>query len=458
MAWSWLKAKPLVLAGMAFVLISGIAGGTILVNGSGNPPPRTAASRTQPQGSAAQTDAHAPALPSPSQQTCASATATGCDRRNLPPAGSNGSPGCKGKGKATITASPIALSDLLYIQPMGLEIGGHVTPIDHGYFYIKGAAAKPPTIAPVYAPFAGNISVVSRTIRNASPGTNAGAQVPKTYDDDAITIEATCTFRVRYSNLVNFGGELLQAIGQLQPNENKPLTYAVKAGELIGYTGLPTAYGIDVWVENDDSTLTGFIKPAQYAAAESWKLHMVDLYDNTQEPLKGQLLAFAMRDADPRFGKIDYDIDGKLIGSWFKVGSGGYGANMHGAEGYWLGHLSIVPDGNDPTQIVISLGDYQGQAQQFATFAKQPDPASVDQSTGLVKYELGQIQVYSATTGQAWGGQQYLPHIRARASGPVAGTILVQLTGMRELKMETFPNKTAAQVRGFDGGALAYER
>ena len=354
--------------------------------------------------------------------------------------------------------SNLALSDLLYIQPMGLEIGGHVTPIDHGYFYIKGAAAKPSTIAPVYAPFDGDISVVSRTIRNASPRTNAGAQATTTYDDDGVTIEATCTFRVRYSNLVKFGGGLLQAIGQLQPNENKPLTYAVKAGELIGYTGLPTAYGIDVWVENDNSTLTGFVKPAQYVAAESWKLHMVDLYDNTQEPLKGQLLAFAMRDADPRFGKIDYDIDGKLIGSWFKVGSGGYGANMHGAEGYWVGHLSIVPDGNDPNQIVISIGDYQGQAQQFATFANQPDPASVDQSTGVVKYELGQIQTYSATTGQVWGGQQYLSHIRARASGPVAGTILVQLTGMRELKMETFPNKTAAQVSGFDAGALAYER
>src|SRR5437660_5616252 len=189
---------------MAFILISGIAGGTILVNGSGNPPPRTAALRTQPQGTAAQTNANAPALTSPSQQTCATATATGCDRRNLPPAGSNGSPGCKGTGKATITASPIALSDLLYIQPMGLEIGGHVTPIDHGYFYIKGAAAKPPTIAPVYAPFDGNISVVSRTIRTASPGSNARAQVMETYDDDAITIEATCTFRVRYSNLVKF--------------------------------------------------------------------------------------------------------------------------------------------------------------------------------------------------------------------------------------------------------------
>ena len=36
MAWSWLKAKPLVLAGMAFIFISGIAGGTVLVNGSVN--------------------------------------------------------------------------------------------------------------------------------------------------------------------------------------------------------------------------------------------------------------------------------------------------------------------------------------------------------------------------------------------------------------------------------------
>src|ERR1051325_11580300 len=63
--------------------------------------------------------------------------------------------GCKGKGPGTITASPIALADLLYIQPIGLEIGGHVTPIDHGYFYIKGAQANPSKQAPVYAPFDG---------------------------------------------------------------------------------------------------------------------------------------------------------------------------------------------------------------------------------------------------------------------------------------------------------------
>jgi hypothetical protein len=228
---------------------------------------------------------------------------------------------------------------------------------------------------------------------------------------------------------------------------------------LLGYTGLPTAYGIDVWVENDDSTLTGFVNPAQYTAAEVWKLHVVDFYEYTNEPLKSQLLGFAMRDALPRFGKIDYDIDGRLVGSWFKVGTGGYGGNQFSRGGnYWTGHLAIVPDGNDPTQTDVSFGDYQGQAQQFAVIGNQPDPATVDPATGVIKYELGQIETYSGSTGQVWDHMSYLPHIRTRANGRVQGTVLMQLVGPRSLKMEIFPGKTAAQVSGFDAAALMYER
>ena len=59
------------------------------------------------------------------------------------------------------------MNDLAYIQPMGLMIGGHVTPIDHGYFYIKGAFTKPQTQAPVYAPMDGTVSTVARTVRQA---------------------------------------------------------------------------------------------------------------------------------------------------------------------------------------------------------------------------------------------------------------------------------------------------
>jgi len=374
---------------------------------------------------------------------CPSITATGCDKNAIQARG-RGSSGCQGKGPGTISASPIALTDLAFIQPMGLMAGGHVTPIDHGYFYTKGAVATPPQQTRVYAPMAGNISSVTRTVR---PG---GQNNAPTYDDYAITIEATCTFRVRFSNMVRFSGGLGGAIGQLQANETKLPNYPVKAGELIGYTGLPTAYGIDVWVEDDDLTLTGYINPAQYTAAEVWKTHMADLFDHTQEPLRTQLLALDERDALPRWGKIDYDIDGKLVGNWFRVGSGGYGGLNTMNEGYWDGHLAVVYDGNDPGQVDISIGNYQGAPRQFAVIGNSPDPATVAESTGLVRYELGGIQNYSASTGQLWDSKTYLPNIRTRASAGVIGTVLMQLVATRSLKLEIFPGKPASQVPGFD--------
>ena len=382
---------------------------------------------------------------------CVTLTATGCDPSALLGKG-RGSPGCVGKGPGTITASPIAVEDLLYIQPMGLMAGGHVTPIDHGYFYTKAAMATPPRQTPVYAPMDGNVSTVTRTIRQNGLGNVA------TYDDYATTIEATCTFRVRFSNMVRFSGGLGSAVGQLQGNETKNPNYPVKADELIGYTGPPTAYGIDVWVEDDDLTLTGFVKLAQYTAAEAWKTHVADLFDHTQEPLRSQLLALDERDAMPRWGKIDYDIDGKLVGNWFRVGSGGYAGLSGMREGYWDGHLAVVYDGNDPAQVDVSFGNYQGAARQFAVIGNAPDPATVAQSTGLVRYELGLIQTYSTPSGQLWDGKTYLPHIRTRASAGVIGTVLLQLMATRSLKVEIFPGKTADQVAGFDANAVMYER
>lgn len=389
--------------------------------------------------------------PRPSQGAlppCQSATATGCDKSKIH-VGGNGSTACVGKGTGTITASPIALRDIAFIQPMGLMAGGHVTPIDHGYFYVKGAVALPPVQDPVFSPMAGNISVVTRSLR----GTGGSA-----YDDYGVTIEATCTFRVRFSNLVRFAGALGDMIGQLQGNQTKNPNYAVKAGELIGYTGLPTGYGIDVWVENDDLTLPGFIDPAEYTASEVWKTHVADLFDYTVEPVRDQLLALLERDALPRWGKIDYDIDGRLVGNWFLVGSDGYAGLHPQLDGYWAGHLAVVYDANDPGQVEISFGNYLGAARQFAAIGSTPDPAMVSVSTGLVRYELGYLESYSPATGVAWDTKTYLPHMRVRATGGVVGTVLMQLAGARSLEMEIFPGRTAGQVTGFDSGALMYER
>lgn len=420
--------------------------------------PNDTGSAPSATGSPSDDQGHAAAQLSPSGlPPCPSVTATGCDKSHVV-VGGRGPSTCQGTGPGAITASPIAINDLAYIQPMGLMAGGHVTPIDHGYFYIKGAFTKPQTQAPVYAPMDGNVSAVTRTVRQAAPAAKSGSSGGATYDDDAMTIEASCTFRVRFSNMVRFAGGLATAIGQLDPNQSKTPNYAVKAGELIGYTGMPTANGIDVWVENDAITLTGFINSAQYTAAEAWKTHVVDFFDYTTEPLKTQLLAMDERDASPRFGKIDYDIDGKLIGSWFRVGSGGYGGSPPMQDGYWDGHLSIVPDGNDPEQADVSFGNYQGTAQQFAVVGNMPDPATVSTSTGLVKYELGQIDEVSGVTGKPWDRMSYMPHLRSRADTTVRGTVLMQLTATRSLKVEVFPGKRASQVSGFDAQAVMFER
>jgi len=153
-----------------------------------------------------------------------------------------------------------------------------------------------------------------------------------------------------------------------------------------------------------------------------------------------------------------FDIDGKLVGNWFRAGSGGYPGVHPMTEGYWDGHLAIVPDGNDPAQIIVSVGNVQGSAQQFAVVGNRPDPATVDMSTGLVTYQLGTIETYSEATGQVWDGKTYVPHVRARAGSTIVGTVLLQLTDTRSLKVEVFPGKTAGEVRGFDSGALTYVR
>jgi len=382
---------------------------------------------------------------------CQTPTATRCDPSGLSgPAGPNEFAACIGSGSALIGASPIDIGDLSLIQPMGLMIGGHVTPIDHGYFYIKGSTEAPPRRAGVRSPFAGVITAVSRTTRQGG--------IDGAFDDYAVTIEATCTFRARFSNMTGFTGGLQAAVGDLPPGRSATPDYHVVEGELIGFTGLPTAYGIDVWIEDDDATLTGFVNADQYTQAEPWKLHMVDLFTYTKEPLRSQLLALNMREALPAFGKIDHDIDGRLVGSWFRQGSGGYGGLQHGGEGYWVGHLSIVPDGNDPSQTIVSLGDFEGQAQQFAVIGNTPDPATVSPGTGPIRYELGQIVNYRGDTGEPWDHRSFIPHIRTRAGDWEVGTVLLEMTGPRRLRMEVFPGLGAADVPGFGPDALIYER
>jgi len=158
------------------------------------------------------------------------------------------------------------------------------------------------------------------------------------------------------------------------------------------------------------------------------------------------LLKLNPRTAEPRGGKIDYDLDGRLVGNWYEVGSGGYAGRNRRLD-YWIGHLTFAYHHIDPTRIVVSLGSFDGRPRQFWVKGNVPDPAKISESDGLVKYEL----VYSAidNSGKRYDGID---------TNRVHGVVLTQVLPNRQLRVEAFPGKTAANVSGFTTGAKSYER
>lgn len=173
---------------------------------------------------------------------------------------------------------------------------------------------------------------------------------------------------------------------------------------------------------------------------------MVDPFDYVDEPLRSQLLARNPCKVPPFGGKIDYDVDGRLVGNWYREGTGGY-AGFRGQLAYWTGHLTLAYHHIDPTKIVVSLGDFAGQPRQFWVRGNMPDPAKISKSDGAVKYELIWPQLNS-------NGTPLMMQDAQRA----LGTVLVQLIEDRKLKVEVFPGLRADQVSGFGSGAALYER
>lgn len=347
-------------------------------------------------------------------------------------------PSCRGNGAVTFTSPPMQLNNLWYIVPLGQMGGSHVTPTDHGYYI--GLGSKPGIddkniYRDVLAPADGIVEDIN---------TVAGA------DDYRITLRHTCSFYTIYIHVKELSPRLLQATnGKTYSTPNLP----VSAGEPIGRAG-----GFDFSVHDENVNLTGFVVPAHYN--EEWKIHTVDMFASFAEPIRTQLLAKNIRQAEPRSGKIDYDIDGKLVGNWFVEGTGGYGdggpAFASRTGGYWTTHLAFAYNNLDPTLVIVSIGNYPSRFGQFAVKGNAPDPATVRVSTGLVKYELVGFE-YRTENGQWWDRTSFAKIAKAEEVGQVEGVVLVQMTEDRKIKFEAFPGKTAAEVPGFSSPTI-YER
>jgi hypothetical protein len=337
------------------------------------------------------------------------------------------------------------LADIEHIVPYGLMVGGHVCPIDHGYFYPKPVKSGGEHYD-VLAPADGFIVMIGHRTQ-LTGSTERGRE----YDDYALTLEHSGTFYTQYDLLTSLDKSVLDQLdfsvrerfARKQMGPPVQTRIAVKGGQVIGKVG---GRSLDFGVVNTETKLAGFLTPKLYGHY-SWRSHIVDPFDFFDEPLKAKLLALNVRKVKPFFGRIDYDVDGRLIGNWFREGSGGYPGDRRDPRGYWMGHLAFALHHIDPTKIVVSIGDFGGRPAQYWVKGNSPDPAKVSEADGVVKYEL------------IWGqlGNDGTRQLRHDADS-VQGVVLAQVLPNRRIKFECFPGQTAAQVSGFTSNAKTYER
>lgn len=191
---------------------------------------------------------------------------------------------------------------------------------------------------------------------------------------------------------------------------------------------------------------------------ESWKIYVADPLDYYTPELKTLMLSKYIRTVPPISGKIDYDIDGKLIGNWFIEGKTYLTGPQNQSSTPWDIELTFAPDIYDPSHFVISIGNYPNGAHQFYAQGNTPDPATVSVGSGLVKYGLSS-GAYVLSDGQFWNQMAIAKNpVVKETSGPIPGVALVQMLENRKIKFEAFPGKTMAEVTAFDSNAKIYTR
>jgi hypothetical protein len=337
------------------------------------------------------------------------------------------------------------VEDIGAIVPMGLMVDSHVTPVDHIYFEPLVFRSTPYQYG-VFAPADG--WVVSVGVRNNHVSEAGGVLEVPQY---RMVIEYSCHLYTIYDLITRLAPEIEAQMGT-NPGYTV-MRVPVRAGQEVGRIGGQT---LDMNVVDLDVQVGGFAAPEHYVR-EPWKIHSVDPFDYFVEPLRSQLLALNPRQASPRGGRIGYDVPGRLVGNWFAEGTNGYA----GADPtrYWAGHLSIVYDLYDPSQVRVSIGTFEGRSRQFGVRGNGPDPALVDASSGLVVYELVEWEYLVAGTSERWDRLSPQPSgIAAQNGEQVAGVLLAQVQADGTLLVEALPGVSAAQVSGFSSAAQRYER
>jgi len=339
-----------------------------------------------------------------------------------------------GTGPVTFTHFPIPENEIEWIIPIGnVNPPEHPIPTDHMYYLgIYGKNVPQGTIPgphEVRAPADG----VIRWINWAEGYNNITGM---TFDDYMVIILHSNTFMTVLGHVYDLDNHILQQAGKLKKGDYgdyQPVWIPVKAGEVIG-----RVTGGDFGAYDKTVTLN-FIHPERYKGAGTsiFYLHAVNPLDYFEENLGEYLYQKVQRVGEPRGGKIDYDIPGRLIGNWFLD---------PWKEGYWVrgfGLLSFAPSVYDSSKIAIGFGRGLGVPENliFNTYdeVEGPDPATVSVQSGPVVYHL---------TARIWKEHTGWENVNL--------TILVQMVSDEKIKIEAFAGRI--ENPSFTSNAKYYAR
>ena len=366
-----------------------------------------------------------------------------------------------------LTHTILPLDQLTASIPYGMMVGGHVTPIDHGYLGIKTLAATSPLndadYQPITAPADGTI------IEVGSLGSTTSHRV---------VIAHGCGLYSVYMVVNKLTGVLAAQADAVEKQSYLRLNQPIKAGEEFGRQ---RDNPLDFNIFAKETWLTGFVSPMSYLYGEGWKLYTTDPTPYFSAELQKPYTDIMQRIEVPRWGKIDYDVAGSAAGNWFLADTMGYngrtidtyknatqpvqGGMIEGKNEYSYGHLALVPHHVQPKNWIASLGwwqDPKGDATQLMInlAPNQKTPAQITSADGIVVYQLASMQMLDASGKPLvmQGGKAPQPVGYTIAPGQPNGAIAVQVEADGTLSIEVFPSTLASAVKGFGANKRSYHR
>jgi len=307
--------------------------------------------------------------------------------------GDNSWPVIKGLGSGSVKFTHLIINqeDYDYLYPLGhLGAPEHPLPTDHIYFVRFNKISN----YSVYSPADGYIINIHKSC--------------SAYCEYSVTIMHSNTFMSWIESIKYLNKSLLKAY-ESSKNFNS-LRIPVKAGDVLGKTDVNLDWGV-----YDKEVNLNFANPKILGPYTPHTVFPPDYYDNK---LKQELYSKIYRVTKPLSGKIDYDIEGKLVGDWFMKGL----KNTMSNENANKKELSFVYDMFNGSKIVIAFGGNLGiPAVNYFVENNSPNPKNVGINSGKIIYYL---------EGTSESGNQN-----------IHGTMIVKMLTNKTIKVEAFNSK-----------------